>query len=371
MSVIVIGGGIVGVTAAYTLAKKGRDVILIDKAHEGKASSAGAGIVCPWNHRIQSNDWYEIARLGAKYYPALISELEADGEKVDGYKKTGALYVSIHTEKLNEIEGTLKTRRKNAPEIGDILILNPAQARGFFPPLEKSLGAVYVSGAMRVEGKSLVDTIRRASVKSGVEIINGEARLVYEENQVIGVTVNGERKFADSVLIAAGAWAPSLLVPLGIKLQVEPERGQIVHLKMMGHDTSNWPVILPESSYYMLAFDDSRVVVGATREVGSGFDYRTTVAGISEVIAEGLSIAPRLRTGSLEEVRIGFRPTGPDALPVIGPIDSVKGLILATGLGSSGLTMGPYVGMLAAKIIQEEPVDLDLTPYNPQRAILV
>lgn len=87
------------------------------------------------------------------------------------------------------------------------------------------------------------------------------------------------------MVVAAGAWAPSLLLPLGVALPVEPQRGQIVHLQLPGRDTRDWPVVLPTSSHYLLAFDDSRVVVGATRESGVGFDYRVTASGQVEVLA--------------------------------------------------------------------------------------
>ena len=74
-----------------------------------------------------------------------------------------------------------------------------------------------------------------------------------------------------------------MLEPTGVRLAVVPQRGQILHLRQPGIDTAGWPVLMPLNSYYLLAFEDSRVVVGATRETGTGFDYRVTAAGVAEV----------------------------------------------------------------------------------------
>ena len=120
------------------------------------------------------------------------------------------------------------------------------------------------------------------------------------------------------MVVAAGAWAPELLEPLGVPLAVAPQRGQITHLRLEGADTEAWPIVLPPGSHYLLAFEDSRVVVGATRETGSGFDHRITAAGQAEVLNEALAIAPGLGPATLVETRVGFRPVGPDLKPMLG-----------------------------------------------------
>ncbi|UJL47203.1 FAD-binding oxidoreductase [Virgibacillus sp. NKC19-16] len=284
-------------------------------------------------------------------------------------KKVGALTVNSDSEMLDEIESRARSKQKDAPEMGDISRLSAAQTRERFPLLNEDLKSVFLTGAARVDGRLLRNALKRAAQKHGAEMIKGEAKLLYNKNSVEGVEVNGEKLYANTVLIATGAWAPSLLAPLGINLNVEPQRGQIAHIHVPNEDTSDWPVVLPQSRHYMLAFDDARIVVGATRETGVGFDYRTTAGGVHEVTSEALNVAPGLSNGTLQEVRIGFRPMGPDVLPILGGIDVVKGVVLATGLGASGLTMGPYIGRLAAALAGGENSGVDLTPYNPMRAI--
>ena len=127
------------------------------------------------------------------------------------------------------------------------------------------------------------------------------------------MTVADQFLAADAVVAATGAWTDAFVEPAGLTLGVTAQRGQIVHIGLGMTDTSRWPAILPsDTGHYMLAFDDSRVIAGATRETGSGFDYRITPGGLAEVLDEALAVAPGLASGTYLETRIGFRPMGPD-----------------------------------------------------------
>ncbi|MGH3410666.1 MAG: NAD(P)/FAD-dependent oxidoreductase, partial [Streptosporangiaceae bacterium] len=187
--------------------------------------------------------------------------------------------------------------------------------------------------------------------------------------RVGGELVGGELIEADAVVAATGAWTGSFLAAAGpaaglMAAGVTPERGQIAHISLAPADTSRWPVILPGGTgHYLLAFDDSRVVAGATREPGAGFDYRVTPAGLAEVLGEALALAPGLGAGTFLETRVGFRPVA--ARPLLGPVPGVAGLFVATGLGANGLTMGPYSGSLVARAAVGESVPADLTPFIP------
>ena len=100
-----------------------------------------------------------------------------------------------------------------------------------------------------------------------------------------------------------------LLRPTGLAVPVEPQRGQIMHISLGEVDTSRWPVLLPGAGgHYMLAFDGGRIVAGATRETGSGFDYRITPGGLAEILEQALAVAPGLAGGTYTETRVGFRP---------------------------------------------------------------
>lgn len=369
MKVIIIGSGVVGASAAYHLARQNIDVVMVNKHHEGNATDAGAGIVCPWMSKTNNQDWYRIARMGAKYYPELIAKLNEDGETNTGYKKVGALAVSLSPEEMANMMQNLEAKYKDAPEMETFQRLSGPEAKELYPPLHADFEAVYVSGGARVDGRLLRDALKRGAEKNGASLIHGEAELITDGKRITGVHVNGETVFADSVIATGGAWAPALMKPLGLSLKVMPQRGQIVHLRLPETDTSDWPLLVPQKGHYMLAFDDSRVVVGATRENKSGFDYRITAGGMAEVLDEALSVSPDLKHGTVEEIRVGFRPMGPDMAPLLGTVQPYENFILANGLGASGLTMGPYVGSLAALLAAGEEVNIDLAPYDPMRAI--
>lgn len=371
MKIIVVGAGIVGSSVAYHLTEKGADVevIVVDHGHQGQATAAGAGIVCPWFSNEESPEKYEMAKAGALYYPTLMSELEEHGETDTSYAHVGAIKVSDDEEALNAYEALARKRQSETPEVGVVTRLTEAETRAQFPPLREGLQGIHVTGGARVDGALLKEALLRVAEKHGAKVQVGDAALKIVDGRVEGIHVNGEFIAGDAVVVTAGAWAKQSLYTAAVDLPVEPQKGQIIHLEMPETDTSKWPVILPESSHYLLAFDDSRVVAGATREWGAGFDYRITARGMDEVLQEALNVAPGLREATFRDVRVGFRPVSPDLLPLLGAIPSVPNLVVANGLGSLGLTMGPYVGKLAAQLALGEEVEMDLSAYSPVRKV--
>jgi D-amino-acid dehydrogenase len=363
MKVVVVGAGILGASTAYHLAREGCEVTLVDRADEGRATAAGAGIVCPWGSPTEDAPSYALLAGGARYYPRLVAMLAEDGEADLGYAQVGGLYVPADAGELASVERRARARAANAPEAGRIERLSSADARSLFPPLRPDQSALFVSGGARVDGRRVAAALRRAAVKRRARIVSGSAELILRGNRASGVRVDGESIEADCVVVAAGAWAPKILEPAGVRLAVAPQRGQIVHLRLPGTDTARWPVLMPLNSYYLLAFEDSRVVIGATRETNSGFDYRLTAAGVAEVLNAGLAVAPGLASWTVHEIRIGFRPLAHDNRPKLGRVPGVDNLLVGSGLGPSGLTMGPYSGALLADAALGKPTELALGPF--------
>jgi D-amino-acid dehydrogenase len=370
MRLIIVGSGIVGASCAYTASSRGAEVLLVDAALPGQATAAGAGIVCPWSSSLADDPvWYDLACASARFYPSLVADLANHGEVDLGYRRVGGLILTNSPDEQPAVTQQLLARRAGAPEIGDVAALSAAEARALFPPLRAGCAAVRVAGACRVDGRLVATSLVRAATSEGTALTSSRAELVCRSGRAIGVILKGQFVEADAVVAASGAWTTSFLEPAGVTVPVTPQRGQIVHLSTEPDDTSAWPVVLPStSSHYLLAFDGSRVVVGATRESGTGFDYRVTPGGLAEVLDQALEVAPGLATATYLETRVGFRPMSPDGLPLLGPVPGVEGLVVATGLGPNGLTMGPYVGAIAALVALGEPPGVDLGPVNPLRA---
>ncbi|MEW9671918.1 NAD(P)/FAD-dependent oxidoreductase [Ammoniphilus sp. 3BR4] len=367
---IIVGAGILGASTAYQLAKRGAEVVIVDRKDKGQATDAAAGIICPWLSQRRNQAWYQLAKAGARFYPSLIEELEKDGETDTGYARVGALSIHTDSEKLTKIEDRAIQRKDTAPEIGEITPLSPEETNGLFPPLAEGFASIHISGAARVDGRALRDSLLRAAQKNGASLLHRDATLHYEGNRVIGVHTEKETIESDSVIICAGAWANPLLQPLGVHFKVSFQKAQIIHLELPESSTDKWPVIMPPTDQYLLSFDGQRIVIGATHENNpNGYDTRVTASGLQEVLNKALEVAPGLANGTFLEARVGFRPFTPGFLPVFGALPRWEGIFIANGLGASGLTVGPYLGNQLAKLALGLDVDVDLQPYDLKGAL--
>lgn len=370
--VIVIGGGVVGASAAYHLAREGASVTLIDRADQGQATAAGAGICSPSNVLAAPAAYYPLAVRSGHYYEELLAHLAEDGEQTTGYDVTGILRIACDEKEASRLPDFLRYLREahaqGASHIGDTTMLEAGEVASLFPPLAPVHSAVYSSGGARVDGRLLGDALCRAAERHGARIARASATLDVQGGRVTGVRAGAERVPADAVLLAGGAWSAGLTDHLGIALPLFARRGQIAHLSLPDTDTSHWPVVTGFHSHYLLSFPQNRVVAGATREE-VGFDYRRTAAGVHEVLSEALRIAPGLARATLDEVRIGMRPATPDNLPLLGALPGLSNTFIAAGHGAYGLQLGPYSGALVADMISGITPPLDLSPYVPERFV--
>ena len=364
MRIVIIGAGVLGASTAFHLTRAGADVTVVDARLDGRATAAGAGIICPWVSGVEDPVFYRLYADGGEYYPELIAALAEAGETDIGYRRAGAMLVSGDAQDLAWMERS--ARQRSVPAMGEVSLLSPMEARALFPPLRPGLGGVHVAGGARVDGRRLAAALLRAA---GLTVVQGFGRVAVEADRVVGVDVGDERIPADRVIVTAGAWADGVLRPLGLGVPVQPQRGQIMHVRLEGVETADWPVILPPGSHYIVPFDRGRIVAGATRETGAGFDYRVTAAGQAEVLSEALRIAPGLGAATMLETRVGFRPVGAETRPLLGWVRGVVGLAVGNGLGAAGLTIGPFAGRLLADLVTGRPGLLDLAPFDPMRRV--
>ncbi len=360
-SVAVIGSGVAGAATAFALARAGANVRVFDSGRNGQASAAGAGIIAPWSSRTEG-PVYELYAAGAAYYPTLIAALAETGVTDIGYRASGSLIVAEDPARLDEAEDRVRRRAADAPAAGAVARLSGRRARELFPPLAPGLPAVHVEGAARVDGRRLRDGMLEAARRLGATVEPEQAQPGIADGSCVAYTSAGAVA-ADVVVVAAGAWTDEVLDPLGYRVAVEPQRGQLAHLLLPGVETAHWPSVLPLAEHYLVAFDAGRIVAGATRETGSGFDPRTTAAGVRDVLADALSVAPGLASATLLEFRVGLRPLADR--PAIGAVRGLPGLFLVTGFGAAGLTMAPVAGAALAQVILGRTPELDLSAFAP------
>jgi D-amino-acid dehydrogenase len=371
--VVVIGGGIVGASAAYHLARENVSTILVDRRDEGRATSAGAGIVAPGTSLRDIGPFYELAQPAVSYYPELIAALAETGAGDTGYATCGKLFLAGNDEeavRLAEIKTLFEQRRDSGmPNLGAMAYLDPQQTHELFPAVQDVARALWIPEAARVDGALLRDALTHAARHHGAEVLLGAASLMTEGERVSVVVVDGRVIEADAVIVAAGAWSNDLLAPTGIQLPMAPQKGQIIHFRLPGQDTTRWPILSWFGNQYILAFGPDRVVAGATREHGSGFDTRITGAGVKHVLDTALQRAPGLGDATIAEVRVGLRPYAEDNVPFIDTAPAAGKVVIATGHGPSGLQLGPYSGFLAARLATGQHPGIDLTSFRLDRPI--
>ncbi|MCQ9385836.1 NAD(P)/FAD-dependent oxidoreductase [Brevibacterium moorei] len=382
-SAIVIGGGIAGAATAFELAARGIRTTLIDAGDTGQATAASAGILQPWSSSV-TGDFYRLYSHGAAHYPGLLERLAGRDIHTTSFARTGGLFVSRDESTVaTALERTLARKDAGEELIGDARMLSSTQLQEMFPPLAAGLTGFVVPGGGHVDGRVFRDALLDAAVSLGAQVIRGRAELgaglgaagaeQAEASTAGAVTVHppagasatagsaqqatrgtadrAQVLHADAIVVASGAWTNALLAPLGIEVPLHPQRGQITHLRVEGVNTSGWPSV-HMGDHYLVAFGDSRVAVGATREHEAGFDPRVTAAGQLSVLAKALDVAPGLADATLIETRVGLRPYPDAELPLFGRL--ADRLYLATGFGAGGLTMGPYIGSLVARAVAED-----------------
>jgi D-amino-acid dehydrogenase len=364
--IVVIGGGIVAASVAYHLARRGTQVVTVEADLPGRATSAGAGIICPWAEASDDADaYYQLSADGAAYYPRLLAMLAEDGQPETSYARVGTLCVAEDERALTPISATLRARLPDRPEIGEVELVAAGEPQRRFPPLSPRLAGVWIGGGARIDGRSIRDSLLQAAVARGASRMRGTAVLDHAGGRVTGVSVGSDRIFADAVVVAAGAWTAQVYAEIGWQLPIGPQRGQILHVELPGARTESWPVILPPEDPYLLGFPAGRVVLGATRESDAGFEYRVTVGGVSALLAAAAGIAPGLAEATMVETRVGFRPVTRDGLPLIGLL--TEGVVVAAGNGPEGLTAGPWTGAAAAAVAFGDRPPTDLAPFDPAR----
>jgi glycine/D-amino acid oxidase-like deaminating enzyme len=370
---VVIGGGLLGLATAYHLVRAGARTILVDRADPGRATDAGAGILSPETSTRTASALSNFARQAAAYYPILLDLLKSDGAAETGYASCGVLVVAASED---EREAFAHARRRllhgrgeqGRPSEEDLREVSPEEARRLFPPLARLIGAIHYRHGARVDGRLLARALREAGERRGLRVVcGGVERIVLRGGRAAGVVAGDDTLEAPRVAITAGAWSQAFGDQLGVRIAVEPQRGQIIHLRRPPIDTTTWPIITAFHEHYLVPWPDSRVAVGATRERGTGFDARLTAGGVREVLEEALRVAPGLAGWEISEMRAGLRPLSADGMPVLGAIPGAGGVYVATGHGPSGLQLGPYSAKLVAEMMLGNEPAADLTPFRVDR----
>lgn len=361
--IAVIGGGIVGATASYYLAKAGHSVSVFDSGN-GQATAAAAGIICPWLSRRRNKKWYRLVSEGAAFYDKLLADLASDGFKTDAYARCGALILGQSPDYIQEVHDRALERREQAPLIGSIAILKKKELQEVFPHLANVEQALYVGGGARVDGRALTETLLQATTQFGGCVHKGTVSLSGNEDGTLSIlTPDGPPQKFDATILAAGAWLPQLLQPLGYTVDVRGQKGQLIVLQSENDDPKNYPVILPQGEIDLLPFGNGKTAIGASHENGKGYDLQPDASITDPMLERAYTWLPDLKESAITEIRVGTRAYTSDFSPFFGSVPGLDNCFAASGLGSSGLTSGPLIGYLLAELAQGLETNLPVEDY--------
>ena len=362
--IIIIGGGIVGSTAAFYLSRYAECNITLIDSGQGNATRAAAGIICPWLSQRRNKDWYRLTSQGANFYLQLMEDLKQAGVDELPYRQTGTLVFKNQPHLLEKLYQLALERRQEAEMIGELTIYEESNLVQLIPELETDQGAVLTSGGGRLDGAALLDILQRLFVQKGGTIIHGQARLGKHQT----VQVNEQELAYDQLILASGAWLPDILEPLGYQVDIQPQKGQLLEVQT-AFETENWPGLILPGEIDILPFEDGKLVIGASHENDKGFDLAIDPEVIGDMKKSASQFLPDLADLPISKTRVGTRAYTSDFLPFYGNLKDRQSIWVASGLGSSGLTSGPFIGWQMAREILGLTNPFDRSPFSPDQYI--
>ena len=370
MRIAIIGAGIVGATASYQLSKNPEVELVVYDDGVGQATKAAAGIICPWLSQRRNKDWYRLTARGASYYPELMEQLKEDGVNRLPYDQVGALVFKKTSELLEKLEKIATERRKEEERIGALTKIEAENISSYVPGWNGTHGAIHCSGGGRVDGKLLVEQQLYLAQQNGANVQQEKVSLVRdEEGKVVIKTNNGLEPF-DKIIVSSGAWLKELIEPLGYYVDVRPQKGQLIELELeTTEETEKWPVCMLHGEIDILPFADGKIIVGATHENDQGFDLRDSQDLQQKMYEEACEVFPPLKEAKWLGSRIGTRAYTSDFLPFFGSVPGEETLFVASGLGSSGLTSGVWIGALLAQLSLGDTPLFNVDSYTPENYI--
>jgi len=362
--VIVVGGGVIGTSIAYFLAREGLSVTLFERddlaAH---ASGAAAGMLAPICESTGDEAFFELGVRSLTMFPELAVELKEQSGVDPQYVPSGILRVAASAEDAAE----LQSQAARLADFGLEWLSGPA-IREREPLLADGLaGGLWSPREGHVYSPMLARAYAGAAARLGAEINTGVPvlGLIRDAEQVLGVETATGKWGAGHVVLAAGLWTRYCAEWLGEQLLLEPVRGQILALDQ---PRPSFRSILWSGHTYLVPKLNGTVVVGATEE-RVGFDRRNTAAGISSLLTAAAAIVPALAGSTFRNAWAGLRPDTPDHLPVIGPVPGVRGVTLAAGHFRNGVLLSPITGRIVADWVTRRDLSPLIHSFLPERLL--
>ena len=355
--VIVVGGGVIGLSIAWELASHGATVKVIDQGAIGReASWAGAGMLPPGRLSGETTGEGRLRALSCDLWPDWTAALREATGIDNGYQNCGAIEVSF--------ERSLKFEADHWAVTGNnVEFLNDERRRHFEPEISSEIKEAYrLREFCQVRNPRHLKALMAACADSGVEILEGTTVCGWQvaDGSVTHVRTTCGLRSATQFVIASGAWSRELTRVAGTEINVEPMRGQIVLLRC---PVLPFRHVIQDGSRYLVPRPDGRILIGSTEE-RAGFVKQNTVDGVQNLLQFAVSVVPALATAEIERTWSGLRPFAAREEPFISRMPGQDNLFVATGHLRSGLQMSPGTAVLVRQLLQGHDASIPMEPYG-------
>jgi len=358
--VLIVGGGVIGLSLARELAGRGARTTVLDRGPAGQeASWAAAGMLVPQSDSPSPGPHFELLLASHRLYPEWARGLEEETGEAVGCRRTGLLRCA-----RNEAEERALAKYDWQTNRG--LAVETVGTEDLARRLGRGAAAVRAARLFPDEGvvdarrltRALAESARRRGVDLRTETAARRFRVV--SGRCRGVETSSGVIEAGLVVNASGAWA-GFDRDLPFPVPVEPVRGQIVELALPGDAPET---IVESRDAYLAPHEGGRLLLGSTLE-RAGFEKRVTAGAVGNLIAEATRLWPAIPRGRFVTAWAGLRPGTPDGLPILGGC-GVAGLYFATGHYRHGILLAPATARLLADLLCGRPVP-DLSPFSLSR----
>jgi glycine oxidase len=362
--VVLVGGGVIGLTTAYFLAREGASVVLVERGDVGRESSwAGAGILLPADPAGGRTPLLRLRALSVELHRTLAAELLAATGIDNGFRVSGGIEFLAGGSDADEWGGDGVRRQP----------LDAAAVGRLEPALGGELGEAYLLPDMaqlrnprHVEALAAAcrqfhdaDGWPRVDVRTGVSAY----ALLRTGSRIDGVHTSAGVVEGGKVLVSAGAWSDGLLRSLGWSLPIEPVRGQIA---LLNPGAPLFRHVLLWGNQYLVPRAEGRVLVGSTTEY-AGFDKRNTAGAIQEFLELACQLVPDLALATIEKTWAGLRPGNRDGLPYLGRVADFENLFVAAGHFRAGIELSAGTGLLMKELLLEQSATIPMDAFDPGR----
>lgn len=364
---LVIGAGVIGLSIAFELIRRGGSVEVIDsRMHwEGRASKVAAGMLGPASEaEIADPAMLELQLDSLRRYPAFAADLEAASGKSCGYRTDGTLWPARHRDDELQLEHLRQVQRDRGLEAE---WLTAAEARRLEPALApRVIGGLLVAGDHQVDPRRLLAALERVNPSRSSYGLHWETKIRRYDEIADGFHVWYEGASimnfrARNIVVATGAWTDRLDQPPLPPIGMRPVKGQLLRLR--GEPLAARVLRTPD--VYIVPRADGEIVIGATEEE-QGWDDRAMAGGVLDQLRYAWEVLPGIYDLELREINVGFRPAVGDHMPVIGRSGHER-IIYATGHYRHGILLAPATAWHVANLIEGRDAPDLLRPFAPQR----